>query len=150
MVNFQFIFRLLTIRTSSYFFADLPPRQSVPILHCCMELFHPSCRTFPSFLFHFMRLLLSVACLGISEWQPCPPMHQPLSKLLSSTILLGMYSIPLSKLLIKMLTVSSQVSVPKEHYLDFELLTTTFFFPPTGSSKYSTLILLHMVSIYCC
>lgn len=145
MVNFQFLFRLLRVRASSYFFADLLPRESVPILHCCMGLFCPSCRTFPSFLFNFMWLPLSIACLAISEWQPCPPMHQPLSKLLSSTNLLGTYSIPLSKLLIKMLTGSSQASIPEERYLEFWTVDYHFFFPATGSSRYPTPILLHMV-----
>lgn len=126
MVNFQF--RLLTIRTSSYFFADLLPSQSVPILCCCMGLCHPSCRTFPSFLFNFLRLLLSVACLGI--WIAALPSN----------------SIPFSKLLMKMLTVPYQVSTPEEHYLDFELLTTTlFFFPTHWKLQVFYPILLHMV-----
>lgn len=120
IVNFQFIFRLLTIRISSYFFADLLSRQSVPILHCCMGLCCPSCSTFPLFLFNFPSLLLSLLVympLNSSAALQCINHYPNHTKHVFNLIVQ----------VVKMLTVSLQASIPEEHYVGFELLTTTFF-----------------------
>lgn len=119
-MNFQFIFRLLTIRISSYFFADLLSRQSVPILHCCMGLCCPSCSTFPLFLFNFPSLLLSLLVympLNSSAALQCINHYPNHTKHVFNLIVQ----------VVKMLTVSLQASIPEEHYVGFELLTTTFF-----------------------
>lgn len=90
--------------------------------------------------YNLPAFIYKLLCLGTLEWQPCPPMHQTLSKLLQSTILLSMV---LPKLLAKTLKKPSQLSNPKKHYLETELLTITFFPPPPG--RYPIPILIDMV-----